>query len=95
MQVHHVAGAVVFQFDVVAEMAGEEEVVHGVFGGEERGGHIEETVFDLDVEVRIDHEGVDQIAFDVGRTGEKAGAGVVFPIPIAADFAAESLVGTS
>ena len=38
--VHHVAGVVVFQPDVAAVGRRQAQVIHGVLGGEERGGEI-------------------------------------------------------
>src|SRR5277367_3340210 len=96
VQVHHVACAVVFEVVVVAQTSRQEEMVHGVFGGVEGGGHIVETVFHLDLQVRIGHQGLDQVAGDVRAAGKKAAAlrAAMFPIPIAADVAAERFVGS-
>src|SRR5277367_6974224 len=96
VQVHHVACAVVFEVVVVAQTSRQEEMVHGVFGGVEGGGHIVETVFDLDLQVRIGHQGLDQVAGDICAAGKKAAAlrAAMFPIPIAADVAAERFVGS-
>ena len=59
------ACAVVLEMDVAAQVSRQEEMVHGVFGGEERRGHIVEAVFDLDLQVRVGHQRLDQIAGDI------------------------------
>ena len=71
MQVHHVACTVIFEMDVAAQICRQEEMVHGVFGGEEGRGHIVETVFDLDLQVRIGQQRLDQVAGDIRGAGKK------------------------
>ena len=69
-------------------------MLHGVFGGEERRGHIVEAVFDLDLQVRIRKQRLHQIAFDVRRAGEKAASApaLVFPVPVTAYAFADRVV---
>src|ERR1700687_686433 len=70
-------------------------MLHGVFGGEERRGHIVKTVFDLDLQVRVRKQRLHQIAFNIRRAGEKAAAasGLMFPVPVTADAFADRVVG--
>ena len=69
------ACGVVVLFDVFLEGFRQAEVRHGEFGGEERCGHIEVAVFDLDQQARVGDHGLGQVAFDVGSAGKEAGAG--------------------
>src|SRR5580700_3155500 len=82
VQIHHVSGVVVLQVDVFLEFFGQAEVLHGVFGGNERSGQIVQTVFDFDLKVRVGEYGLNEIAFHVRRSGEaEIISGFVLPVP--------------
>ena len=53
VEIHHVAGVVILQGDVLLEVWRQAQVRHGVFGGEERRGQVVDAILDFDVEVGL------------------------------------------
>src|ERR1700692_343295 len=82
VEVHHVARVVVLEVDVFLEFFGKEEVLHGVFGGHERSGQIVQAVLNFDLKMGIGEHGLNEVAFDVGRSGEaEIFSAFMLPVP--------------
>src|SRR5580700_10636382 len=95
VQIHHVAGVVILQLDILLQVFRQAEMSHGEFGGKKGCCQVVESILDFDVKMRIGYQGIDQIFFDVGSTGESvlavtAGA---LPIPLAASALGGRVVG--
>ena len=63
--IHHMAGIVILESDVVPEVGRDAEVVHGLFGRKKRRGQVVNAVFHFDSQMRVGDHGFDQIGLHV------------------------------
>src|ERR1700722_2878940 len=87
------ARIVVIEVNVLAQIAGKQQAIHGEFGGEKRSGHVVKTIFDLYLQMGIRDERLNQVGLHVGRAWKTAAVAGMFPIPVPADFKIENIVG--
>ncbi len=82
-EIHHVSRVVILQVDVSLKFVRQAEMLHGVLGSVKRRCQIIESIFHLDLQVRIGEHGLNQIAFHVWRPGESevVTAAAMLPIP--------------